>query len=123
MSDTKYTVDYFIAKFTAIPDEKWCVEKYESKSGERCALGHCGRRPLKGSEEAKALGELFWDRENGLEVPSVNDGRDDRFPQPTPKARILAALEFIKTKQAVLSADEQFIWAGNSRDGMMKGGE
>ena len=36
-----YDVDYFIAKFEAIPASKWCISAYE-RDGKHCALGHCG---------------------------------------------------------------------------------
>jgi hypothetical protein len=94
----KYTVDYFIEKFSAIPDEKWWTGDYENK-GRFCALGHCGEKFMRGgmTEESMALGRLF---EEYLicAVASVNDGKG-LYPQPTPKARILAALQDIKAKE------------------------
>ena len=103
---TKYTVDYFIEKFSAIPDEKWIVGDYADDRGCCCALGHCGYRFIGGSifnpvntggtDEGAALSRLF--DEHHLSVPLVNDQIEARYQQPTPKARILAALADIKAK-------------------------
>ena len=98
---TKYDADYFINKFEAIPDEKWIAGEYEA-GGCCCALGHCGVRFVDGdsfpriedTEEGNALSDLFNQR--GLSVPVVNDRIDVRYQQPTPKARVLAALADIK---------------------------
>lgn len=94
-----YTPDYYIKKFKRIPDELWITD--ELGSGKKhCALGHCGMRPLDGrtyhTPESRALQALFGNAI--LSVANVNDVPDTRFPQPTPKGRILAALQYIKSK-------------------------
>lgn len=38
-------VQYFIEKFEAIPEEKWCVDVLSSEDGKFCANGHCNVRP------------------------------------------------------------------------------
>ena len=90
-----YDVDYFITKFEAIPEELWMIEYFEEvqKDGRitRCALGHCGASDANYSEEAKTLNLLL----NYL-VAGINDGANDRYQQPTPKQRILAALRDVK---------------------------
>ncbi len=99
MTFMQYTIEYFKAKFQAIPEEKWCSDYYSNK-GQCCVMGHLGVRHEDWSEsdEATAFRELFSDQK--LNEVSINDGRNPRFPQPTPKQRILAALDFIAGKQA-----------------------
>lgn len=91
---TTYDVDYFIAKFEAIPEGAWCVGAFR-KGIQCCALGHCGdSEDVETPEEAAALRDvLCW------AVARINDGEDYRYEQPTPKQRILAALRDIKAKQ------------------------
>ena len=91
---SKFTVDYFIEKFTKIPDSKWAMGNY--RVGQRkCALGHCGysnsNRPIH-TEEGVALSQMF--AKVNLLVSHINDG----FPEfgVTPKERILVVLEHIK---------------------------
>ena len=99
-----YTVDYFIEKFSKIPDEQWTTGNY-AMDGKCCALGHCGRRHGFRHEppDATALDVLFSSSpvsdESLISPTAVNDGLDERFRQPTPKARILAALNCIKERQ------------------------
>lgn len=91
----KYDVDYFIKKFEAIPDDKWTIKTY--KDGKKCcALGHCGVKGFKYTEEAEKLSKLFT--ENGLIVIYVNDNVYYEYSHlgDTPKERILVALYNIK---------------------------
>ena len=97
MTKPTYNADYFIAKFEAIPEEKWTTLTYH-EGDKSCALGHCGRTIGGCTQESRALGDLF--EKHGLWVPDVNDGCDSRYPQPTPKQRILAALRDIKAKES-----------------------
>lgn len=91
---SEFTVDYFISKFEAIPEERWCTDLYEGSNGTHCALGHCGVVEADGgTEEAQALINLIPGN-----IVLINDGLDIKFPQPTPKQRILAALRSIKEK-------------------------
>jgi hypothetical protein len=106
----KYTVDYFIKKFEAIPEGLWNIGAYHSLDGKSCALGHCGgnaKNHLVGCEEGLALWELFW---NVLQkfVHDINDC-EDYYPQPTPKQRILAALYDIKAQQNNVDAAKKII--------------
>lgn len=93
-----YTVDYFIEKFTAIPDEKWCCGHLLTEDGRSCALGHCGVRIetelIERDSEAGVLYDLFA-RVLKETAVAVNDGYVTIFGEPTPKARILAALNYI----------------------------
>lgn len=59
-------------------------------------MGHCGaKQHLNETEESKELNKLLW---FGLYacVSDINDGKDKRFKQATPKERILAALESLE---------------------------
>jgi hypothetical protein len=113
----KYDASYFISKFSAIPDEEWTEGKMDGLS--KCALGHCSETTLFANAdeygpEARALFALFELindkvplRDFELDEPwcrvyRVNDymGRGShQYDQPTPKARILAALHDIKAKE------------------------
>lgn len=89
-----YDVDFFIAKFEAIPEERWTMGTYHD-GPKSCVLGHCGG--VNGNAfgaEPEALRDLF--AEITAHPAVVNDNEDDRFPQETPKARVLAALHTIK---------------------------
>lgn len=85
-----YDVDYFIEKFKAIPEELWCVGKFQIE--ERCcALGHCEERKRIITEESKSLRIITKNL-----TSFINDGVHGKYRQSTPKQRILAALEDIK---------------------------
>jgi hypothetical protein len=92
-----YTVDYFIQKFEAIPDAEWNINDFTGGSGRCCALGHCGMREVggevKSTDEANALMTCV------NHVDLINDGVIPAYHQPTPKARILAALRDVKAKE------------------------
>lgn len=89
-----YDVDYFIDKFERIPEELWLVGDF--KNGNRfCAVGLCGENWGIITQESQALRRVL----NTESVASLNDGKDPRYQQPTPKQRILAALRDIKAKQ------------------------
>src|SRR5689334_15882823 len=97
---TTYDVNYFIDKFSAIPEEDIGIGSTES----HCGYYHCGYRHDYFGDEAYALTNLFAIL-NPLEdlrqmiFTRINDGCDRRYQQPTPKQRILAALYDIKTMQ------------------------
>lgn len=85
------TPDDFIKFYEGIPEEDWCTEVYED--GFRCcAFGHLGERNDQWSNNGMRLFNLI------TTSISVNDGKNPRFPQPTPKARILAALREVKER-------------------------
>jgi len=83
-----YDIDYFIAKFEAIPYDRWLTFKFTDYRGRHCALGHCGARIMRSTEEARALVKVLPD------TAYIND-----YPDPFghPKDRILKALRDTKT--------------------------
>lgn len=93
---TIYDEDYFLAKWEAIPEDMWLVGSTGDSGGPRCVLGHT----LNGqnvTEETTALYEIF----NPLHSSpaTVNNGNDNRFKQPTPKERVIAAAKFSKEQK------------------------
>lgn len=99
-----YAAQYFIDKFEGIPEEEWCEMLYTDFRGRHCVLGHCGMRSIGKSDgialstpEATGISVLFDAAAIG-DIVNINDGKEDRYPQPTPKQRILAAPRDIKAK-------------------------
>jgi hypothetical protein len=108
-----FSVQHFIDKFEPIPDDKWLTNAYgRTKDGPHCALGHCGEG-VEGSrgpnDESTELVDLLYRSlpaytrvtggdpyQCGTSVVAINDGEDPRFQQPTPKARVLAALVAVR---------------------------
>lgn len=92
----QYTAKHFIEFFSAIPDEKWCAGVKFDDATRCCAITHAFRYS---SDQGHALISLFG-RVNWL-VSEVNDRGGGniycsiKFSQTTPKARILAALEYL----------------------------
>lgn len=95
----EYTVDYFIKKFEAIPEDNWITASlYDPEIG-CCVLGWCGVRSLRyHTSESRALASLLGIHPNTLY--RINDGIADykhlRMTLETPKQRILAALNNAK---------------------------
>ena len=92
-----YDVDYFINKFSAIPEEKWVINNAHSKDGKKhCAYGHCGAN---GAAELEGQALAAIAEKNDIQIADINDGDDPKYQQKTPKQRILAALYDIKKLQ------------------------
>ena len=100
MDTVNYDVDYFITKFTNIPEDMWL--KAHLGHTRHCALGHCGvtSDPTEGylmTEESNALIVLFGGdltSNNPCQVVyKVNDGSNDH-----PKRNILKKLKEIKER-------------------------
>ncbi len=94
-----HEVKRFIEFFAAIPDEQWCCPQYVQWGCgmplARCALGHLGVvAGIPHGSPAHHFNDLFQDCV-GESVARVNDGLSDAFQQPTPKARVLAALRSV----------------------------
>lgn len=82
-----YSKAYFIAKFEAQHEENFITGAYRDEHGGKCAVEMCGGHMV---PESDAL-YLLLVRVGGPQ--DVNDGKCLRYQQPTPKARILAALK------------------------------
>jgi hypothetical protein len=99
----KYDLDYFIAKFEAIPEEKWTVKKFE-RDGKCCALGHCGFRENvqeSGFVTNSLTGEGQALRSLAPDIILINDGINDLANYaPTPKQRVLKHLRALKHMEA-----------------------
>jgi len=104
----KYTAQYFIDKFTLIPEDKWTTGVLNNGKA-CCVLGHCGLIEFYNSiddypEEIIALIVMFskliknkgrpWDQLSN--VYEINDYKSLPYFQSTPKERILAALNDLK---------------------------
>lgn len=85
--------DHFIARFAAIPEDQWCTRTWTDSEKRHCVLGHLPVLTF----EYSALINLFQpegQHQMGFyRITDINDGMDPRYPQPTPRARILAALK------------------------------
>jgi hypothetical protein len=97
----KYTIDYFIEKFSKIPENEWEIGILKSKN-KSCALGHCGVKSINGkwehSVESQALVDIF---DGTFEsVYDINDGNLLEFGN-NPKIRMINALKLKKEKSNV----------------------
>lgn len=90
MSEKVYKAQFFINKFDAIPDEKWCMGKTVNDEGQHCAIGHA--KP----DEIYSIFMLF--RNLGETPMNINDGKVEAYQQETPRERIVAALKDIQEK-------------------------
>ncbi len=105
-----FDVRHFIAKFSIIPEKQWiCGQLGDADTG-YCAFGFCGGYD---TMEAKALAKIFsrlnLNSVRGVDaVVNVNDGYYvNRFQQPTPKLRILAALKEVRRMEIREAAKSQ----------------
>ena len=98
----KFDLDYFIAKFEAIPDEKWCRGSLLNQEGQSCALGHCGvgadvmsTEDTNWTDEGRALQALTNER-----IWMVNDSFCSSYNEygQTPKERVINYLKELKGK-------------------------
>lgn len=103
---TQFTKEYFIEKFSAIPDQCWIIGELtdENNPNCHCALGHCGVSLTNDSnyvmtEESEALGSIFEylypSKLDYQRVYNVNDFYNPSLGK-TPKERILTALRRAK---------------------------
>ena len=106
----KYTLDYFIKKYSSIPAKSWCTGDYIKNyvEGDKCcAVGHTlkyskSAKDYEATPETIALANLV----KGLDyrLPEINDGHDERYPQKSIKARVLAFLKDMKAKEKLNAA-------------------
>ena len=86
----KYDLDYFIDKFEAIPEERWCTNTYLNGK-QSCVLGHCGERDNWSTEESEKLCKITNC------ITGVNDGLPpyNRYGS-NPKQRVITYLKELK---------------------------
>jgi len=106
--ETKFDKEYFIKKFEAIPENKWCTTNLKSPVDNEChcALGHCGIESYQDglTLEAKALVNILEPiHKKVVSMPAmgeyavvyeINDGPDKLGSKP--KERILNALRMVE---------------------------
>lgn len=92
--ETLKTASDFKRFFEGIPAKKWCVKDIIDSKGRHCAIGHVDRIPA----GFVRLSNIF--SKHGIYlISAVNNGDDHRFKQRGPRARILAALDLIISKE------------------------
>ncbi len=94
---TKYTAEYFINKFSKIPDEKWIINSFR-KGDACCALGHCGvTTRIHETPASYGLRNLFYATQVLPNIVQTNDALIVSAAElgDTPKERILNALTLI----------------------------
>lgn len=97
----------FISYLETTTDDKWTTGVCRSTTKEKnCVMGHLFRMNLDDDEQ----GRLWWDWFEGCVATTfmiypVNDGGDPRYPQTTPKARILAYLNDVLDGKVKTSYD------------------
>lgn len=89
-----YTIDHFLEKFAAIPEDQFIDNHFNSPRGS-CYLGHCGETPESITNEGTSLKTLLASK-TGWGPVSINTDRENKFPGDTIKGRILAVLDAIK---------------------------
>lgn len=106
---SKYTAEYFIAKFEAIPAEKWVTGSrgWYAEREVRCVLGQCGETFVESNDEdglvhVKTPMSLEYRRLVSQLVDltgyAINDGTGDFFALgDSPKERVINALVLIST--------------------------
>ncbi len=132
-NNKNYDVNYFIKKFEAIPEDKWCTgacnkiiktvkrkkvllifNKEEINTIDTyCAIGHCGARngkSITSNKEVYALLHLKNHLSIGcFPVTEINDRYYPQYKQATPKQRVLAALYDVKKYQESLIQPKETI--------------
>lgn len=92
----EHTLEEYRDYYAGIPEENWCVcSFYGEDKKSRCAIGHLMKpsvyitHPDRLSAAEGQLDTIF-----GLtNIYRINDGKNPRYQQSTPKQRILAAIE------------------------------
>jgi len=116
--NTKFDADYFINKFSAIPDWRWLsgnIGFRDEPSAPHCAVGHCCPSEFRiryfiehpdatgdeQAQEALALERLLGGtaQVGSWLATKINDGLDPRYKHDSPRSRILAALYDVKQQQ------------------------
>ncbi len=119
----EFTVQHFRDKFSAIPENKWCVGRQDNGKGQHCAVGllhpeHAGVANMgfiyDPTGEISALENLFFNAgivfepfpswRDGNNIAAVNNRNHSKFKQDTPKQRILAALDYVEEQLLIIQS-------------------
>jgi hypothetical protein len=92
------TLDTVIAYIESTAEEDWNVDTVRSKDGTKnCFFGHLFNM-TPDEDRANALWGMFEDLwSTTYRIYPINDGTNPRYPQETPKQRILAYLRALQT--------------------------
>jgi hypothetical protein len=117
-----YNIDYFIAKFKAIPEDQMGDSQDTGCAYGQCRKSHRVRDDGSATQEGIALTKLMASI-NGLTASSkacydpylgtparINNGEVEQYQQPTPKQRILAALLDIKNAEENKMVVERIVY-------------
>lgn len=74
-----------------LPARWWVAHTFHTKDGRHCALGLYQKQTS--DKAAHNLADACFVM--GFTLPKVNDGRDSRFKQSTPKQRVMAAFDSV----------------------------
>ena len=89
------TINDYIAFAESIPDEQWTTGQYGKEKGPNCFIGHLFYKQRCWPKPSVLMMCGFKSQDEAVDI---NDGNHPRYQQPTPKARILAALHDAKEK-------------------------
>ena len=87
--------DWFIEFFESIPEDKWSADKFNDPDGKHCALGHLLARD-DNREKYNTFIRLIYKHAQEVHFVTVNAVKTEKFPQETPKQRVVAAVKYIK---------------------------
>lgn len=99
--DNKFNLEYFIKKFSDIPEEKWTTGQFVDESGCMCAYGHCGdRKGQEDGKESKDLSRIIMDKDEvwPYHLADINDGNYDHEETygNNPKDRVVNYLKSLR---------------------------
>lgn len=102
-----YSIDYFIRKFSKIPESKWGRGSLAVSNGATCVLGHCGLVEYQNpSDEVISLIKIFAEGREIYQLPASPDRKEYHYHYVydyndvrnnlTPKQNIINKLKELK---------------------------
>lgn len=103
----KITLDGIIAYLEMTRDDEWNMQYCRSKCGTKnCLMGHLFNLGGGDNGDGSALCSFFEEQyATSFMFYPINDGEDPRYPQTTPKQRILAYLCDLRDGKEKTTAD------------------
>ena len=80
-------IKWFIKFFKSKPKNRWCQFAYRNEKGQCCAAGFLGETDNKTTIKSMEIRHILFEG-----ITWINNGYNERYQQPHPKARILQAL-------------------------------